>query len=443
MSKLIAFMYLAAFILLSKGSFAQTYSLANSIRIALEKNQQLKNYKLDVASAAYGIQEAKSALLPTVDLTGQFMYYKDLPSQYAPASAFGGAEGQYTKLTMSIRQTTSANFQVSQTLYNQTALTGVKAAKVVQESSSLQEKVVREDLVYNVTATYYTIQVLDENLIRLADNIANLEKTISINSVLKDNELVSENIHNRMLINLENLRNQYENQKLLQEKNVTLLKNLMDLDISEPLAVEPFGYNEVLYESDSYDISQRPDLQLQQTQIKFAKLDKKVIAAGYYPVLSNKFSFGYTGYYNDFAPLKQINNDWIKSSYFALTLKVPVFDGFMKRNQLHQKEIQIQKNVNTLERMKANANKEMEDARDNYTANKTLLVNNKKSLDLAEKLFTSSQREYESGITSVTELLNAQNDLSSARTNYSSALLNLKLAELSLKKAAGTLLTNL
>ncbi|MBA4056842.1 MAG: hypothetical protein C0490_19165, partial [Marivirga sp.] len=86
--------------------------------------------------------------------------------------------------------------------------------------------------------------------------------------------------------------------------------------------------------------------------------------------------------------------------------------------------------------------KEVKDAMENYIMNKNLLVSNKKSLELAEQLFSSSQGEYESGITSITEFLNAQSDLSAARTNYSNALLNLMLAELSLKKANGTLLRN-
>jgi outer membrane protein TolC len=171
-----------------------------------------------------------------------------------------------------------------------------------------------------------------------------------------------------------------------------------------------------------------------------SEYDKKSIIAGYSPILTNSFTFGYAGYYDEFSPFNQINNDWIKSSYIQMTLKIPVFDGFRKHNQIKQKEITIQKDLNTLSMMKSSANKEVEDATKNYLTNKTLWTNNKKSLDLAAQLFASSQSDYENGLTSITEFLNAQNDLSNARTNYSTALLNLKLAELSLKKANGTLI---
>lgn len=422
---------------------AQSYSLEECIRIALQNNQQLKNSQLDVESSNYRIKELKSALKPTIDFTGQLLYYQDVPEQYVPASAFGGPEGDFKKLSMSMAQNTSATLQVSQNIYNQAVRTGLRAAKALRETSSLQENVVRENLIYSITATYYSIQVLNDNLSRLSENITNLERTTQINAVLKDNELVSTNVHNRMLISVENLRNQYQTQRLLQDQNITQLKYLMNIDISVPVEVNAFDYAGVLSGSESGDITQRPDILLQQSQVKLAELDKKSIVAGYFPTLSNRFNFGYTGYYDEFAPFKQINNDWIRTSYVALTLKVPVFDGFQKQNQIRQKEISIQKNINTLSMMHANARKEVADALKNYETNKNLLANNKKSLDLAEQLFTSAQSEYESGITSLTELLNAQNDLSNARTNYSSALLNLKLAELSLEKANGTLITKL
>ena len=441
-SKLPTLLYAMVLMIVSHVAGAQTYSLQDCIRAALTNNQQLMNSKLDMSAAEYRIKEVKSALLPTIDINGQLLYYNDVPSQYAPASAFGGASGEYTKLTMGMPQTTSGNIQISQNLYNQAVLIGVKAAKATQEASALQETGTRESLVYNVTSTYYSVQVLGDNLERLAENIHNLEKTTQINAILKENEIVSANVHNRILINLENLRNQYDNQSLLYDKNVTLLKHLMNVDISEEIKITPFEYTESLLLVDSDDITQRPDLMLQQAQVKLSEYDKKSVAAGYYPVLTNTATFGYSAYYDSFAPHKQINGDWIKTSYFALSLKIPVFDGFRKQNQLRQKEIAIQKNLNTLSLMRSSANKELVDAKENYITNKNLLASNKKSLDLAEQLFSSSQGEYENGITSITEFLNAQNDLTTARTNYSNALLNLKLAELSLKKANGTLLTN-
>lgn len=442
MTKLILLVFVITCVSAVRSAQGQAYSLEDCIRVALGANQELLNSRLDVQATTFRIKEVKSAMLPTIDIMGQSLYYKDLPSQYAPASAFGGPEGEYTKMTLNMKQTTSATVQVTQNLYNHAVITGVRVAKVAGELASIQEQVVREDLTYNVAATFYSVQVLNDNLARLRQNIVNLQKTIDVNRVLKDNDLVSDNVHHRMQINLENLQNQYENQHLLADKNLTLLKYLMNIPVDQHVSIDSFDYAETFAVLQDNDISQRPDIRLQQTQVKLSQLEKKSIAAGYYPALTNKFSYGYTAYYDQFGPGKQINNDWIRSSYFTLTLKIPVFDGFQKQSQIRQKDIVMQKNINTLNMMRANAEKELQDATQNYGANRNLLVSNKKSLDLAEQLFNSAQGEYEQGITSVTEFLNAQNDLSNARTNYSTALLNLKLAELSLRKANGTLLNN-
>lgn len=421
---------------------AQTTSLEDCIKTALENNIQVKNSELDVRSTAYQIKEVKSALLPSINANASYLYYTELPAQYVSSSAFGGGDGEYKKLTLNMPQTTSANIQVSTNLFNQAVLTGLQAARTAETASSMQLVQTKENVIYNVASTYYSIQVLNDNLTRIADNISNLEKSVRINEVLKNNEIIPASVHNRLLVNLENLRNQYENQKLIQSTNVTLLKYLINIPLNEPLEVEPLQYDELITDASAGDINNRIDIQLQKEQIKLVRLDKKSVVAGFYPTLTSNMYFGYTGFNDEFAPLQRINNDWINSSYYSLALRIPIFDGFEKKYKIKQKEVAIQKDINKLSMLSASAEKEIMDAVNSYVANKNLLINNKKNLELAEQLFNTSQTEYSNGITSITELLNVQNDLSNARNNYSTALINLKQAELSLKKANGELLNN-
>jgi outer membrane protein TolC len=90
--------------------------------------------------------------------------------------------------------------------------------------------------------------------------------------------------------------------------------------------------------------------------------------------------------------------------------------------------------------MRQKADREILDAMNNYTSNKNLLSNSKRSLDLAEQLFKDANIEYNNGLISITDLLDVQDDLSDARNNYSTALVNLKIAELDVKKANGQLI---
>src|SRR5689334_18191707 len=147
MRKLTTFLIFLAMVLVCvfADSNAQTYSLKDVIDVAIENNQNLKNSQLDVTASDNRIKEVKSALLPTINITGQSLYYRDLPAQYAPASNFGGPEGQFTKLTLGVAQNTSANIQLTQNLYNHSVRVGLKAAKVIHEASELQAELTREN----------------------------------------------------------------------------------------------------------------------------------------------------------------------------------------------------------------------------------------------------------------------------------------------------------
>src|SRR5688572_10599867 len=124
MRKLTTFLIFVAMVLVCIFADAQTYSLQDVISVALENNQDLKNSQLDVTASDYRIKEVKSALLPTINITGQSLYYRDLPAQYAPASSFGGPDGEFTKLTLGVAQNTSATLQVTQNVYNHSVQVG-------------------------------------------------------------------------------------------------------------------------------------------------------------------------------------------------------------------------------------------------------------------------------------------------------------------------------
>lgn len=419
--------------------YAQTYSLEDCLSLAMQNNTQIVIDELAAVSAKYRIAEVRGNLLPRVDLNSQYQYYLNLPEQYAPAAAFGGPEGEYALLSLNMQQTLGTTMQLSQPVINKEIRSRLHTAELAREASLIQTDLTKENVKYNVTATYYSIQVLQDNLFRLSENIENLEHTASINAVLKDNDIIAANVHHRLLINIEYLRNEYENQRLSLDKNLSLLKYLMNADMHDTITIEPFAYEEVIAVPIMADIMQRPDLRLQRAQIDLAEQDLKTVMARYAPVVTATFSTGFTGYNDAFAPYQQINGDWINGTYVSLNAKIPLFAGFQKKHQVSQQQITIQRSFNALSLMELQAEKEVMDAAKQYQTSKTQLTNTKNSLDQAEVLFASAQSDYANGLSSMTELLNAQNDLSSARTNFTSSLLNLKLAELSLKKAQGIL----
>jgi len=307
------------------------------------------------------------------------------------------------------------------------------------ESSHLQIGVTQESITYNVTATYYTIQVLIDNRNRLEQNILNLESIIKVNEVLLTNEIIAANVHYRLNINLQNLKNEYENLQINLSNQYSSLKYLMNITSADSLVVMPFENNVNGKNVQLYDLRMRPDMRLQHSLVKLEELKMKSVMARYKPTMTLSLTSGFTSYNDALAPYEQINNDWIGNSAVSVQAKIPLFAGFQKKFQMGQQHMSIQQAKNSYALMQLRAEKEVWEANANFDRHQDQLLNTKKSLDMAQQLFDSAQEDYVQGLNTISDLLNAQNDLTDARSNYSTALLNLKLTELAIRKANGLL----
>ncbi|HEY5507399.1 MAG TPA: TolC family protein [Paludibacter sp.] len=434
---------LALLVLLGAQLQAQKmYTLDECIQQTLTNNLQVKNSQLDEKSINAQITEAKSGFLPSVDLNGQYQYYITIPSMLVPAEMFGGPKGDYKAISFSSKQTTTANIQVSEVLFNQKIFIALKAAKTAKNMTALQLTKTKEDLIYNVSAVYYNIQVLNENLAMLDSNIISMEKMLAINKSLEANNILSKSKYKRLEINFENLKNERQNLGLSGEKAANLLKFLMGLPMTDAIAVNNFQEKEYQLSAAVVNVDKRTDIQLMNKQIEIANLNKQIAISDFYPTLAGVYNYGLTGYNNEFSLTKTINDSWLKSSYIGLQLKVPIFSGFSRTQKVKQKEFDVQKAKNNLELVKQSAQKEVSDAQNNYLSRSNSFDNTKRSLSLAKEVFQSSNTEYENGIISITDLLLIQNDLTTARNNYSNAMINLRLAEIELQKSKGELANN-
>jgi len=420
-------------------SAQKTVTLDECIRLSLKNNLQMVNGEIDIKSVNSRIKEAKSGLLPSVDITGQYQYYLSMPKMLVPAEFFGGKAGEYAEVAFGSEQTSSASLQVTQVLYNQKVFIGLKAAKTAKNMTELQVSKTKEDLIYNVSAVYYNLQVVQENLNMIDTNIVRLEKLLNTSKILQANEIISRTNLKRLQINYDNLKNERNNLQLVGAKAYNLLKYLLGVQLSEPIVVAAFEPVEASEAMSKGNVENRTDVKLVREQISLAELDKKAAIADYYPTLAGVFNYGVTGNYNKVSPFKSINDNWIKSSYIALQLKIPVFSGLSRYNQVKQKNFAVQKAQNNYELLRQSAEKEMSDAVNNLMSSNNSFDNAKRSLELAQDVFKSSDTEYRNGLISLSDILQIQNELTTARNNYSTALINLRLAEIELKKANGSL----
>jgi outer membrane efflux protein len=82
-----------------------------------------------------------------------------------------------------------------------------------------------------------------------------------------------------------------------------------------------------------------------------------------------------------------------------------------------------------------------ENAHSRLTNNLLTIDSQKENVKLAEEVLLNTQNNYQQGLASLTDLLEAERSLSDAKNNYTNALLDYKLAEIQLLKSQGKLET--
>jgi len=116
------------------------------------------------------------------------------------------------------------------------------------------------------------------------------------------------------------------------------------------------------------------------------------------------------------------------------------YENRIKEYQAQQKSLEIQKiEIQEAQIIQQNE-KDVADAMADYQSNMLTYENQRRNLELAQKVMMDMNQQYESGLVDVTDLINTSGDLQTAQNNYVSALINMKQAELNLLKAQGNLL---
>jgi outer membrane protein len=130
---------------------------------------------------------------------------------------------------------------------------------------------------------------------------------------------------------------------------------------------------------------------------------------------------------------------WFTTSLVGLRLSVPIFDGFARNSRIEKAKIEVQRSNNNIEQLKSSIDNDVVQARLKITAAVVTLDNQKRNIELAEKVYNTTKIKYEQGLGNNQEIYNAQTELKVAQNNYYSALYDAIIAKVDYLKATGKL----
>jgi outer membrane protein TolC len=421
-------------------------NLKDALNYALKANQNARKARLDVENSEYQIEEVRAQALPQINGTAGVTHNPILQLSALP-NIFGPNPNPNETILIAFGQKWNANAGVSlsQNLFNKSVLTGLKAAKTTQQFYQLNSQLTDEQIIEQVATNYYQVLVQRQQVGVIDSTIQNAVRIQNVLQGQYNNGLAKKIDVDRVAVNISNLRSQ--RQQLL--NSVSLMENqlkfYMGMPIQTPIVIPDAQLAAIqptpVPVTDSIDITARTEFRILEKQEDLLRFQKEAYKAEYFPSLSLGSSYSYQGMGNRM-PLGKGKNDgvnWFDAASVSLNLRIPIFNGFATRSRIKQADVSIRK----LNEDKANTslalNLAYENAKTQINNSVITLQAQKENVALAQQVFSNTRNNYNQGLASLTDLLNAETAVTEAQNNYSAALLNYRIAEIQLVKSQGQL----
>ncbi len=414
-------------------------SLSEAIRKGLENNPGIQNAGIDTQKSQSQLTEQQSKLYPQVNAYSDFYYYYGLPKLVVPGEIFG--QSGDIPVEFGTKYDWSSGFRATQVLYNQSYFTSLKIARqnTGVEQLNLQQK--KEELVYQISQVYYLCLATRQQTKHLSSTVENMGKLLQITKLQEQAGIIRKVDHDQVFVDQNNLQTEIDNLDQLYEQQLNLLKYLAGIDLNANVELTDSLTIPNNISGDMQAWENRTEVKQLDAQLEMARLSLKMNEQEYLPVLSGFAQYYYQGQRDRFDFFDGGSDRFFKVGFVGMSLSVPIFDGFEKREKIRQQKFTIQQLQNSRTYTFGYFSKEYKDARLQYKNNQTTLSRQEENIRIAEENYRVALLGYQQQTTSLSDLLRAQNSLTDARLSYNNALLQLKNAALDLVKARGELLT--
>ena len=416
-------------------------TLDDAVRIGLEKSRALEIARLDRQMAGQKIRETWSQVLPQI--TADFTYTRSIKPMvmFFPESLFGGSGNSFQSIAISADNSAVANVNVNQSLFNLSALAGIRAANTVRRMSDEAYRNAEAGVVTDVKMAYFDALISKDQLRIVEQSIARWEESRKDTQAMFRQGIAADIDTLKAFLSVENLR-----PELIQAGNrvsitMTKLKNAMGIPpdssivLTGKLEVLPSSYPSDIAAAYGEALASRPDLHQLELQVKAEGEQVAAANAEHFPVLSAFGKWETQTAFNDDTRLADAV--WPQSSSVGLKLSLPIFTGFRISAKVQQAKIAQLQTRTRYEDLKANIRAEMEIRLSNFRESQKRIEVQSKTISVAERSYRISLLRFREGIGSRLELTDAELQLNKAKTNYLQAIYDYLVASVQLDKALG------
>ena len=410
----------------------QTVTLKQAIEFALQNKADALKAKLDITNADAKILEAKAGALPKVTGSTNITY-----NPIIQEIALGGQTFKMGQPWVAV-----AGVQLQQALFNQQVFIGLKAAKSTKEFYQLNANLTEEQIIERVSNAYFQVFTAQEQKNTLESSYSSTEKVRNVIKSLYDNGLSKKIDLDRTNVNLTNIETNIKqsNNGITQAENALKFYMGMPIEtkiqlVQEDMAVTPHLLDETV------NTDERTEVKVLLKNKELLEYQKKATIANYYPTVNLTANYNWQGLGEKF-PLTNGSSKgvmWSDYSAIGLGINIPIFNGFATKAKVQQNQIDIDKLEIDIKDTKLGLDQAYQNAKAQIENSLATLESQKANVKLAEDVLADTKSNYQYGLATLTDLLDAENSLVQAKNNYTTAILNYKIAEVQYYKSKGEL----
>jgi outer membrane protein TolC len=423
---------------------ATPLSLQACMDYAIKHNYSIKNSQLDVQIQTAQVKQTLAASMPHINGKADLTNF-NVPQRsfFDPGSLVGHPTGNIEAFAFSLDYAGDAGITASQLIFDGGVFVAVKARKSVIEFARMNANVTDETVRYNVYKAYNSLVIAYRQYDIIKKSLSYARSLEHDVIVTKENGMAEKIDVERSSVQVNNLATDSIRIGSLLTVSEQMLKYQMGMDINTPIVLTDTATEErkqntlaLLNEEEHYD--RVPEFKVVNAALVLNEYNLKRYQLQAYPSLSAFWGYGSNYGSNKFGDLFMTNKYWANST-IGLTLTVPIFNGFLRQNQVTEAKLNVEKSKNNIEFMKQTIDFQAATSRTTLKNAILQVQSQRRNMELADDVLDLAQKKYKAGVGTNSDVTLAQNDLLRAQTGYFSALLDVINAEADLKKALGLL----
>ena len=411
-----------------QGSETLRLTLDQALEIALSESNTVKIADMTVEKSGYAEKGSYSALYPNISANGS--YQRTLKKQVMVMDMGGQAMEIKVGRDNSINATATASMPiVNAQLWESLKLSGMDVELAVEQARSSKIALVKQ-----VKQAFYAVllaQKSHEVVANVYENAQkNYEKTLQRFNVGKASEV--EHLRAQVtMMNAEPNVSSAENAVMLATWQLKAVMGI-DLDTDVEVVGDLNDYTAQMltpYVSEE-DLSNNSSLLQLGIQGRMLESTIRMQKKQYLPTLAASINYNYSAMGDE-------ELRWFPSSTAAVSLSIPIFDGFQKHYSIKQSKI----NKNMLDLQREDTERNLRIGIRNYNDQMALCIKNyqaaEATVEIAQKSYDISEKMYEVGKATLVELNDAQLALQQAQLTQAQAVYNFMVTKASLDELIG------